>query len=49
MALPQASVSIPDYIDRKTQAPALEDAALFTNRRLNLAEEGRPGSSMRWR
>jgi predicted permease len=42
MALPQASVSIPDYIDRKTQAPALEDAALFTNRRLNLAEEGRP-------
>src|SRR5688500_16758214 len=30
--LPQASVSIPDYIDRKTQAPAIEDATLFTNR-----------------
>ena len=41
MGLPQASVSIPDYIDRKTQAPALEDAALFTVRALNLAE-GQP-------
>lgn len=29
MGLPQASVSIPDYIDRKTQAPAIEDATLF--------------------
>src|SRR5262245_12045890 len=42
MGLPQASVSIPDYIDRKTQAPAIEDAALFTGRMLNLAEEGKP-------
>ncbi len=42
MGLPQASVSIPDYIDRKTQAPALEDAALFTGGSLNLAAEGRP-------
>src|SRR5574339_84375 len=32
MGLPQASVSIPDYIDRKFQAPAIEDAALFTPR-----------------
>ena len=42
MGLPQASVSIPDYLDRKTQAPAIEDAALFTGRAANLAEEGRP-------
>ena len=37
MGLPQAGVSIPDYLDRKTQAPAIEDAALFTTRSLNLA------------
>jgi predicted permease len=42
MGLPQASVSIPDYIDRKTQAPAIEDATLFTGRSLNLAAEGHP-------
>lgn len=42
MGLPQASVSIPDYIDRKTQAPAIEDATLFTNRGMTLAAEGRP-------
>ena len=40
--LPQASVSIPDYIDRKTQAPALEDATLFTMRTANLNEGGNP-------
>src|SRR5919201_5095377 len=40
--LPQASVSIPDYIDRKTQAPALEDATLFTMRTANLNEGGTP-------
>jgi putative ABC transport system permease protein len=40
MGLQQASVSIPDYIDRRTQADAVEDAALFTGRALNLAEEG---------
>jgi predicted permease len=40
MGLPQASVSIPDYIDRKTQAPAIEDATLFTVRSLSLAEGG---------
>src|SRR5262245_48553239 len=38
MGLPQASVSIPDYLDRKAQAPAVEDAALFTMRMLNLSE-----------
>ncbi len=42
MGLQQASVSIPDYLDRKTQASAIEDAALFTGRAANLAEEGRP-------
>ena len=42
MGLPQASVSIPDYLDRKLQAPAIEDAALFMGRTANLAEEGRP-------
>src|SRR5512134_1799435 len=42
MGLPQASVSIPDYIDRKTQASAIEDATLFTNRALSLAAEGEP-------
>ena len=40
MGLEQASVSIPDYIDRKTQAPAIEDATLFTGRALSLAEGG---------
>ena len=40
MGLDQASVSIPDYIDRKTQAPAIEDSTLFMNRSLNLAESG---------
>jgi predicted permease len=42
MGLEQASVSIPDYIDRKTQAEAIEDATLFTGRALNLAEGGQP-------
>ena len=32
MGLPQASVSIPDYLDRRTQAAAIEDATLFTTR-----------------
>jgi predicted permease len=42
MGLPQASVSIPDYIDRKTQAPAIEDATLFTTRNLSMATQGEP-------
>ena len=40
MGLPKASVSIPDYLDRKTQAPAIEDATLFTNRNLSLSTSG---------
>jgi predicted permease len=42
MNLTQASVSIPDYIDRKTQATAVDDATLFTGRVLSLAEGGQP-------
>jgi predicted permease len=40
--LPQASVSIPDYIDRAQQAPAIESATLFTMRTANLNEQGTP-------
>jgi predicted permease len=40
--LDKASVSIPDYLDRKTQAPAVEDATLFTSRTANLNEGGNP-------
>ena len=40
--LPQASVSIPDYIDRAQQAPAIESATLFTMRTANLNEQGNP-------
>jgi predicted permease len=42
MGLPKASVSIPDYLDRKAQAPAVEDATLFTSMSVNLAEGGQP-------
>jgi predicted permease len=41
MGLPQASVSIPDYLDRSTQAPSFEAATLFTGRSFNLASDGR--------
>ena len=41
MGLEQASVSIPDYLDRRTQADTIEDATLFTGMPLNLAEGGR--------
>ena len=40
--LQQASVSIPDYIDRSMQAPAIESATLFTMRTANLNEQGNP-------
>jgi predicted permease len=42
MNLDKASVSIPDYIDRKTQAPAIEDATLFTQRLANVTEGANP-------
>ena len=38
----QASVSIPDYLDRRTQAAAIEDAALFTTRSINLVAGSQP-------
>ena len=42
MGLPQASVSIPDYLDRRTQAPAIEDATLFTTRSISLVAGSQP-------
>jgi hypothetical protein len=41
MGLPKASVSIPDYLDRRRDAPALEESALYTGQNLNLTESGR--------
>jgi len=40
--LGQASVSIPDYLDRREQAPALADGTLFTQRSVSLVEGGPP-------
>jgi len=42
MGLPKASVSIPDYVDRITQAPSIEEATLFTMGSLSLALDGEP-------
>src|SRR5258708_422233 len=42
MGLPQASVSIPDYLDRRTQAQGVEDATLFSFRSMNLNTQGQP-------
>jgi predicted permease len=42
MGLPLASVSIPDYLDRRAQADAIEDATLVTGRNVNLSIDGRP-------
>lgn len=40
--LEQTGVSIPDFIDRRTRAAALEDSALFTWNGFNLASSGTP-------
>jgi predicted permease len=40
MGLEKATVSIPDYLDRRTQAPAIEEATLFMGRSLNLSATG---------
>ncbi len=40
--LPEAAVSIPDYLDRRAQAPAIEDATLFSQRSVSLADGGTP-------
>ena len=37
-----AGVSVPDYIDRREQADALADTALYTGQSFNLAADGRP-------
>ena len=42
MALPQAAVSIPDYLDRIEQAPSIESATLLTVQSLNLGSSARP-------
>ena len=38
----RAGVSIPDYLDRRADVPALSDSALYTNTSLNLSTEGAP-------
>ncbi len=42
MGLPQEAVSIPDYLDRRAQAPAVEDATLFSLRAFSLTTDGQP-------
>jgi putative ABC transport system permease protein len=42
MGLDKASVSIPDYLDRRAQAPAFEESALMTGTSYTLSEDGRP-------
>ena len=42
MGLPQATVSVPDYLDRIEQAPSFEAATLMTQRTLNLGVADRP-------
>ncbi len=42
MGLALAGVSIPDYLDRSTQVPALADSALYSGDSFNLAENGAP-------
>ena len=46
--LPQASVSIPDYLDRKAGATSMEDATLFTMRTVSLAQASIPNSCARF-
>jgi predicted permease len=42
MGLPQAAVSIPDYLDRHSQAQGIEDATLFSFRAASLNTQGQP-------
>ncbi len=37
--MPNAGTSIPDYLDRRAQAPSLESLAIFTERPRTLAGE----------
>lgn len=42
MGLAATGASIPDYLDRREQVPALADSALYTGDNFNLAENGAP-------
>jgi putative ABC transport system permease protein len=42
MGLPNAGVSIPDYLDRRAGVAGFADTAMFTNRNYNLASDGEP-------
>ncbi len=42
MGLEQSGSSIPDYLERREQVPALADLALYSGTSLNLASEGAP-------
>lgn len=42
MGLEATGASIPDYLDRRSAAPALADSALYTGNSFNLAEGGAP-------
>ncbi|MDA8017275.1 MAG: ABC transporter permease [Thermoanaerobaculia bacterium] len=42
MNLPQATVSIPDYLDRREGVAAFEESALYTFGSFNLTEDGSP-------
>ena len=40
--LDYAGTSVPDFIDRKTQVPALEDLALYSGVNFNTSDDGTP-------
>ncbi len=42
MGLPNAGVSIPDYLDRRAGVAGFSDSAMFTNRSYNLASDSEP-------
>lgn len=42
MGLPNAGVSIPDYLDRRAGVAGFADSAMFTNQSFNLAGDGEP-------
>ncbi len=42
MGLAAVGASIPDYLDRREQVPALADSALYSGQSFNLAENGAP-------
>lgn len=42
MGLAATGASIPDYLDRRAQVPALADSALYAGDNFNLAENGAP-------